>query len=310
MDTARLETENGGLEESLGGAETLVANGDDLTVRKLVRLLKRRALGSSLNLLLKIKSDVAELLLDVTNDFTLGGGGEGVTTLSKDLHQVVGKITTSHVDTGDGVRKSETLVDGDNVGDTITRVEDDTGGTARGVEGEDGLDGDVEGGGVERLKDNLGHLLTVGLGVDGGLGEEDGVLLRGDTELVVEGVVPNLLHVVPVGDDTVLNGVAEGEDTTLGLSLVTDVGVLLAHTNHDTMVTGTTDNGRENSSGRIITGETGLAHAGTIVDDEGSNFFLHSCELRLVTKKRVEVRKEKMSSKDDDDLKSWMKRQR
>jgi hypothetical protein len=41
------------------------------------------------------------------------------------------------------------------------------------------------------------------------------------------------------------------------------------------MVTGTTDNGRENSAGRIITGETGLAHTGAIVDDEGSNFFLH-----------------------------------
>ena len=59
----------------------------------------------------------------------------------------------------------------------------------------------------------LGHLLSVGLGVEGGLGQEDGVLLRGDTELVVEGVVPDLLHVVPVGDDTVLNGVFQGEDT-------------------------------------------------------------------------------------------------
>jgi hypothetical protein len=32
----------------------------------------------------------------------------------------------------------------------------------------------------------------------------------------------------------VLNGISQGEDTTLGLSLVTDVGVLLAHSNHDT----------------------------------------------------------------------------
>ncbi len=234
MDTARLEAEDGGLEESLGSTETLVANGDDLTVGKLVRLLERRALGSSLDLLLKVKSDVAELLLDVTNDFTLGGGGEGVTALSENLHEVVGKITASHVDTGNSVGKSETLVDGDNVGDTITGVEDDTGGTARGVEGEDGLDGNVEGGGVEGLEDNLGHLLTVGLGVDGSLSEEDRVLLGSDTELVVEGVVPDLLHVVPVGDDTVLNGVAEGKNTTLRLSLVTDVGVLLTHTDHDT----------------------------------------------------------------------------
>merc|ERR1719295_878501 len=67
------------------------------------------------------------------------------------------------------------------------------------------------------------------------LGEEDGLLLGGNAELVVEGVVPDLLHVVPVGDDSVLNGVLQGEDTPLGLGLVTDVGVLLSHTDHDSL---------------------------------------------------------------------------
>ena len=266
MNAAGLKTEDGRLEESLRGTEALVANGDDLTVRKLVRLLEAGALLGSLDLLLEVKSDVAKLLLDVTNDFTLGRGGEGVAALSKNLHEVVGKVTTSHVDTGNGVGKSETLVDGDNVGDTVTGVEDDTSGTTGGVQGQDSLDGDVESGGVEGLEDDLGHLLTVGLGVDGRLSEQDGVLLGGHTQLVVEGVVPDLLHVVPVGDNTVLDGVAEGKDTTLGLSLVTDVRVLLSHTNHDTiewsepvplvegadrchlraylpMVTGATDNG-------------------------------------------------------------------
>lgn len=38
----------------------------------------------------------------------------------------------------------------------------------------------------------------------------------------------HLLHVVPVGDDTVLDRVLQGEDTSLGLSLVTDIRVLLA----------------------------------------------------------------------------------
>ena len=40
---------------------------------------------------------------------------------------------------------------------------------------------------------------------------------------VVEGVMPDLLHIVPVGDDSVLNGVLEGQDTSLGLSLITNV---------------------------------------------------------------------------------------
>ena len=157
--------------------------------------------------------------------------------------------------------KSETLVDGDNVSDTVTGVKHDTGGTTGGVKGEDSLDGDVEGRGVEGLENDLGHLLTVALGVDGSLSEEDGVLLGSHTELVVEGVVPDLLHVVPVGDNTVLDGVLERQNTTLGLGLVTDVRVLLAHANHDALVTRTTDDRREDGSGSVITGETGCEQA-------------------------------------------------
>lgn len=215
VDTAALETKDGRLEESLRSTETLVANGDDLAVRKLVGLLQAGALAGGLDLLLEVKRNVAELLLDVADDFTLGSGGESVTALGKDLHEVVGQVTASHVDTRDGVGKSETLVDGDNVSDTVTGVEHDTGGTTGGVQRQDSLDRDVESRSVERLEHNLGHLLTVGLGVDRSLGEQDGVLLGCDTELVVEGVVPNLLHVIPVGNDTVLNGVSEREDTTL-----------------------------------------------------------------------------------------------
>lgn len=75
-------------------------------------------------------------------------------------------------------------------------------------------------------------------------------------------MVPDLFHIIPVGDDTVLNGVFQGQDTTLGLSFISDVRVLLAHTDHHTLVTGTTHNGWEDSSGRIITGETSYKKKG------------------------------------------------
>merc|ERR1719457_262930 len=150
--------------------------------------------------------------------------------------------------TEDGVGKGITFIDGDGVGHTIAGIHDDTGGTAGSVQGEDSLDSNVHGGHVEGLKHNLGHLLSVGLGVEGSLSEEDGLLLRGNTELVVEGVVPDLLHIIPVGDDTVLNGVLQGKDTSLGLSLITDIGILLTHTDHDTLVAGTANNGGEDGS--------------------------------------------------------------
>ena len=69
----------------LWATETFVSDGDDLTIRQLVRLLESRRRGSGLHLLLKVQGDVGQLLLDVTNDFALGGGGERVTTLSQDL---------------------------------------------------------------------------------------------------------------------------------------------------------------------------------------------------------------------------------
>lgn len=38
----------------------------------------------------------------------------------------------------------------------------------------------------------LGHLLPVGFRVEGGLSQQGGMLLRGHTQLIVEGVVPDL----------------------------------------------------------------------------------------------------------------------
>ena len=59
----------------------------------------------------------------------------------------------------------------------------------------------------------IGSQMRQYLGVEGSLRVKSGVLLGGDTQLVVEGMMPDLLHVVPVGDDTVLDGVFQGEDT-------------------------------------------------------------------------------------------------
>ena len=185
--------------------------------------------------MLEVQGDVAELLLDVTDDFSLGGGGEAVASLCEDLHEVVCEIATGKIQTKDGMGKGVTLIDGHGVGYTITRVHNDTCGTARGVQRQHSLDGYVHGGGVEGLEHDLCHLLSVGFGVEGSLGEENGVLFWGDSQLVVEGMMPDLLHVVPVCDDAVLDGVFQGKDTSLALSLISHIAVFLAHTNHDAL---------------------------------------------------------------------------
>merc|ERR1719228_2921285 len=180
--------------------------------------------------------------------------------LSENLHEVVGQLTASQVQTDDGVGESVTLVDGDTMGDTVTSVHDDTSGTTGGVQGEHSLDGHVHGGHVEGLEHDLGHLLPVCLGVEGSLSQEDGLLLRGNTQLIVEGVVPDLLHVVPVGDDAMLHWVFQGEDTSLGLGLVSDIRILLSHAHHDTLVTRATYNRGKHCPRSVVSGKASFAH--------------------------------------------------
>ena len=135
VDSARFHTQERGLEQGLGAAEALVANGDDLkvigvvrekvnleavkwlpigsrraylAVGKLVRLLERGGGSGGGHFLLEVQGDIAQLLLDVTDDFAFSGGGEAVAALSQDLHQVVGQVATSQVQTEDGVGQSIT----------------------------------------------------------------------------------------------------------------------------------------------------------------------------------------------------------
>merc|ERR1739847_114639 len=129
MDTNHLHTKEGWAEHGLGAAETLVANSDNPSIGQLVRLLNRGGGGGGGHFLLKVEGDVAKLLLDVADDLALGGGDERVSSLSHDLHEVVGQVAAGQVETQDGVGEGVTLVDGDGVGDAIADVEDETGGT-------------------------------------------------------------------------------------------------------------------------------------------------------------------------------------
>lgn len=59
------------------------------------------------------------------------------------------------------------------------------------------------------------------------------MFFRSDSQLVVEGVMPDFLHFVPVGNDTVFNRILKSENTTFGLGFVANVRVLPAHADHD-----------------------------------------------------------------------------
>jgi len=76
VDTARFHTQEGRLEESLRATETLVTDGDDLTVGQVIGLFEGGGGGSGGHFLFEVKSNIAQLFLDVTDNFSLSGGGE------------------------------------------------------------------------------------------------------------------------------------------------------------------------------------------------------------------------------------------
>ena len=112
----------------------------------------------------------------------------------------------SHVKADAGIGKSVSLIDGDGVGDTVTRVQDNSRGTAGSKKGEDSLVGNIDGRGVEFFKHNLSHLLPVNLGIERSLSQEDRAFARIETQLVVKSMLPQILHRVPVGHNSVLYG--------------------------------------------------------------------------------------------------------
>jgi len=113
----------------------------------------------------------------------------------------------------------------------------------------------------------LGHFFPVGLWIQRRLGQQDGVLLGRHPQLVVKGVVPDFLHVVPVGHNAMLDRVLEGQDASLGLGLIAHVAVLVAHAQHDALVTWSTDYRWEDGSWSLFASEACLAHARAVVDD-------------------------------------------
>merc|ERR1712128_240206 len=129
MDATGFHSKERRLEESLWATETLISNGDHLTVGKLIRFLKGGGGSSSGHFLLEVKGNIAKLLFDITDNLTLSSSGERVATLSEDLHEVVGQLTSSKIKTNNSMGKGITFIDGDSVGDTISGIHDDTSGT-------------------------------------------------------------------------------------------------------------------------------------------------------------------------------------
>ena len=77
-------------------------------------------------------------------------------------------------------------------------------------------------------------------------------------------------------DLPVLDGVGKLEYTSLYLSLISNVDLLVVSSNHGGLDLGSSDDGRENRSRSIISGETSLYHTGSVINNESSFFIFFS----------------------------------
>ena len=100
------------------------------------------------------------------------------------------------------------------------------------------------------------------------------------------GASVHLLHVVPVGDDAVLDRVFQREGAVF-FCLVADVLVLLPGV-HSRLARAANDRGEDGTRG-VIAREASLAHAGAVVDHKRRDLIIsHGCLERVSTRAQVE----------------------
>lgn len=118
----------------------------------------------------------------------------------------------------------------------------------------------------------------IGLGVQGSLSQQHSLLLGGYTHLIIEGVVPDLFHVILVDDDAIFNELFEGQDATLAVGLIAHVAVLLPLPTMTSWCWGhlTMEGNTAREGWGVIPSEAGFARARATVNNKHRALFFHS----------------------------------
>ena len=105
------------------------------------------------------------------------------------------------------------------------------------------------------------------------------MLRRGDSQFVIEAVVPDFSHIIPIVYYTMLDGIAEFQDTFFGLGFFTNIYIFVVHSDHNIFVFRPTDNGWERGLGGIITGQTRFTHTWPVINDDRCSLLLCRCHI-------------------------------
>eukprot|EP00042_Codosiga_hollandica_P046611 m.491971 g.491971 ORF g.491971 m.491971 type:complete len:377 (+) comp57273_c0_seq9:45-1175(+) len=178
------------VEEDLGAKETLVAHiNSKLLLRDGVARLellepRARLLVVLLDLFVDVLANVAVSLLDLLGNLNDLSGRNVLVALAEEVHHKPGDVAASNGDVLDLAADDVALSDRNDVGDTIARVDDRAGESARalgarvprGCERKHCLHRNVQPGNIEGLEHDLGGVLAVLRGVERGLCQQHMVL--------------------------------------------------------------------------------------------------------------------------------------
>merc|ERR1719204_1414280 len=126
VDSLLFQSQELRLEQCLRCSEPLCSDSDHLTVGQFVILLQFTGLLRFLHFIIKIGCNVAQFLLDVTDDFLLCSGGERVPSLRQDLLQIFSDIPSRQIQSLHCVRQTVPFVNGHSVSHSITGIQHDT----------------------------------------------------------------------------------------------------------------------------------------------------------------------------------------
>mmetsp|Transcript_8825 Transcript_8825/g.17810 ORF Transcript_8825/g.17810 Transcript_8825/m.17810 type:complete len:278 (-) Transcript_8825:231-1064(-) len=168
-------------------------------------------------LLRHVRAHIAVLLLDPFSHLHGVVRRDGGLAFPHKQLDEVGDVAPREGDVLDARADHVTVRDGNNVCHAVTSVDHRAGERAlddllrgpRRSQSEDRLHGDVQPLDVERLEHDLGRELSILRSVHRRLGQQEVVILRVASKILEDAAVPVSLHVVPVLDDAVADGVVD-----------------------------------------------------------------------------------------------------
>lgn len=123
-------------------------------------------------------------------------------------------ISSADVNPLNGIIDGESLENGTAMANTVATIQDEARCLASGIQTQYCLLLEEDLGDAELLEENVGSFSAVIVRIKWWICQQNGMLFRRDLELI-ENMAPKCFHVIPVGDDTVLNRVVELEDSAV-----------------------------------------------------------------------------------------------